>query len=825
MMKRINIVALFAGGTFLFPALTARPADYYFSADELENTAQTTVKNIDVTRFNSASNLPGVYAVSVSVNGTSYGKMSLKFVSDAKDNLAPRLSQKQCRQFALNMALAKDHESLSASEVDIQKSFPGSQVHFDFNHLSLAVNIPQIYLVSDENSDFSLPPSQWDNGIAAAILNYDISGSQIQNDGGAFQQGDRFLKLNGGLNMGAWRLRSQGTLDKPQDQKASWSAQDTWLQRDIPALRGTVYLGNRSTDATLFDGFSFTGLALSSADKMLSDRFQGYAPVVRGIARTANARVRISQNGNVIYQSYVPAGAFEIKDIYPQSGGGELLVSIKETDGSEHHFYQPWGSVSVMQRPGHLKYSLAAGRYDNDDGSSHPRFYQASLFYGIPQAMTAFGGLQVAEGYTALDPGWAFGLGVMGAISADLSLVENRLARSGTTRGKSYRLQYAATVPDTRSDISLSWAVSPDRGYLSFADAVQNADDDEAMESQKSKVQITVNQPLADAISLAASLWQTEYWHTGEEKNLSLSYNQFWHNMTFSAGWSWTKNEDGSSEQQLVATIQIPLSALSDNVWLNAGTDLQKPGKPTQSLGLNGDNTVFDDELSWNVGATQGGSGSRSLNASADLKASHGEYQASYSDSADTRNLTWRAQGALLGSAYGLAFGQPLESQDTIALVRAPNAADLKVENNPGVMTDSRGMAIVSGLQPYRDDPLSLQPDGMRGETVLENTQVHLVPTDGAVVLAQFVAHTGKKVLVVLHRQNGTLVPFGATATAGGDSGEGIVDDRGQVFLSGVQDSGRITASWGDPLNTCHSAYQLPPRAGKKLYELNLTCA
>lgn len=61
---------------------------------------------------------------------------------------------------------------------------------------------------------------------------------------------------------------------------------------------------------------------------MMPDSLKGYAPVVRGIART-NAQVIIRQNGYVIYQSYVAPGAFEINDMFPTGGSGDLFVTIK----------------------------------------------------------------------------------------------------------------------------------------------------------------------------------------------------------------------------------------------------------------------------------------------------------------------------------------------------------------------------------------------------------------------------------------------------------------------------------------------------------------
>lgn len=57
-----------------------------------------------------------------------------------------------------------------------------------------------------------------------------------------------------------------------------------------------------------------TGIKLETDTSMLPDSEQGFAPVVRGIANS-DAQVVIKQNGYVIYQTWVSAGPFEIKDL------------------------------------------------------------------------------------------------------------------------------------------------------------------------------------------------------------------------------------------------------------------------------------------------------------------------------------------------------------------------------------------------------------------------------------------------------------------------------------------------------------------------------
>ncbi|MCC3262219.1 fimbria/pilus outer membrane usher protein, partial [Paenibacillus polymyxa] len=106
----------------------------------------------------------------------------------------------------------------------------------------------------------------------------------------------------------------------------------------------------------------FRGGRLYSSDSMYPDSLQGYAPTVRGIARTP-AKVVIRQNGYVIYQSYVQPGAFAITDLNPTSSSGDLEVTVEEKDGSQQRYTVPYSTVPLLQREGRWKYDLVAGDY------------------------------------------------------------------------------------------------------------------------------------------------------------------------------------------------------------------------------------------------------------------------------------------------------------------------------------------------------------------------------------------------------------------------------------------------------------------------------
>jgi outer membrane usher protein len=186
----------------------------------------------------------------------------------------------------------------------------------------------------------------------------------------------QYLNLRPGLNLGAWRFRNYTTWNRPASSDSGgdkWNTVYTYAQRSIVPLKSQLTLGDSLSPSDVFDSVPFRGAQLASDDEMIPDSQRGYAPVVRGIARGNSAQVTIRQNGYVIYQTTVPAGAFEITDMYPTGGSGDLYVTIKEADGSEQSMVVPYASLPVLQREGRLQFSLTAGQYRAYDSSIEKR--------------------------------------------------------------------------------------------------------------------------------------------------------------------------------------------------------------------------------------------------------------------------------------------------------------------------------------------------------------------------------------------------------------------------------------------------------------------
>jgi outer membrane usher protein len=173
------------------------------------------------------------------------------------------------------------------------------------------------------------------------------------------------------------------------DGESSYHSINTYLQRDIAALRSQIMLGDTWTASDVFDSTQLRGMRLYTDDDMLPSSLTGFAPVVRGVAKS-NATVIVRQNGYIIYQSAVPQGAFALKDLNTTNSGGDLDVTIKEEDGSEQHFTQPYASLAILKREDQTDVDISAGEL-RDQNDFQPTVFQAQVLHGFPAGITSTG--------------------------------------------------------------------------------------------------------------------------------------------------------------------------------------------------------------------------------------------------------------------------------------------------------------------------------------------------------------------------------------------------------------------------------------------------
>ena len=836
----------------LFILLTSQAfsaqAEFYFNPRFLSDDPTAVA---DLSGFENGQEIPpGTYRVDIYLND---GYMTTRDVTfDAGDKgkgLLPCLTRGQLASMGLSTSSIAGLGELPADScVPLLEMIEDMTIRFDVAQQRLYLTIPQAFMGNRARG--SIPPELWDDGINALLLNYSFTGNTVHNDIGG-SSNYAYLNLQSGLNLGAWRLRDNTTWSYSSgsaNNENQWQHINTWLERDVTPLRSRLTLGDSYTNGDIFDGINFRGAQLASDDNMLPDSQKGFAPVIHGIAR-GTAQVSVKQNGYEIYQSTVPPGPFTINDLYAAGNSGDLQVTIKEADGSSQVFTVPYSSVPVLQREGYSRYTVTAGEYRSGNNQQEkPKFFQGTLLQGLPAGWTLYGGTQLADRYHAFNLGVGKNMGELGALSLDVTQANATLPDDSDHQGQSVRFLYNKSLTDTGTNIQLVGYRYSTRGYFSFADTTYSrmsgynvATQDGVIEvkptftdyynlayNKRGKIQASITQQLGRTATLYLNGSHQTYWGTGKaDQQLQAGLNTAVNDINWTLSYSLTKNAwQQGRDQMLAVNVNIPFShwlrSDSKSAWRHASASYSMSndlnGRTTSLAGLygtllEGNNLSYSMQTGYAGGGegNSGGTGYAALN----YRGGYGNANVGYSRSDGIKQLYYGLSGGVLAHADGVTLSQPMN--DTVVLIKAPGADNVKVENQTGVQTDWRGYAVLPYATEYRENRVALDTNSLADNVDLDDAVASVVPTHGAIVRAEFKAHVGLKLLMSLI-YNGKPVPFGALVTPAGSQGSSIVADNGQVYLSGMPLAGKVLAKWGEgPNASCEADYSLPPEKQNQL--------
>ncbi|PIB57792.1 fimbrial assembly protein [Pseudomonas sp. 2822-17] len=785
-------------------------ADIEFNTDVLDLIDRT---NIDLSQFaRSGFILPGTYSMVVHINGQPIAEQPVAFYPPDEDPKGSQacLSRTLVEQLGLKVSDAskliwwKDGECL-----EIQ-SMPGMEVTGDLASSTLSINLPQAYL--EYNATNWDPPSRWDEGVAGVLIDYSLTAQSN------YQRGDgsrRNLSGNGtvGANAGAWRLRAdwQGRVESGRQeaagpQKLEWSRY--YAYRAIPSLKARLLVGENYLYSDLFDSFRFTGAALNSDESQLPPNLRGYAPEVVGVAKT-NAKVIISQQGRVLYETLVAAGPFRIQDLQ-DAVTGKLDVRVEEQDGTVHSFQIDTAGVPYLTRPGQVRYKLAAGRPSNLQNGSDGDFFGTGEFsWGISNGWSLFGGAVSDNNYRALSVGAGRDLLAFGAVSLDVTQ-SHASVWGETLSGKSYRLQYSKNFEEYDSQVTFAGYRFSEKNFLTMSEYLDARyyglngelggrgdyrDPDEGWRpigGSKALYTVTVNKQLRElSATVYASYHKQTYWDRPDTQRWNLSLSRYFNvgsvkNMSLSMNMFRTQ-EYNYRDNGMAITVSLPLGR-SGTLSLDAN----------RTAGKNGGAARYSDRLdernSYQLSASDT-SVSGYLNhmgdrADIDLSASTQE--------GDSRTLGVSARGGGTLTAYGAALHRTTSTGGTRLMIDTGGVPDVPVRGyGSPTRSNAFGKAVIADISSYQRTAASVDLERLPSNVEATQSVTQLTLTEGAIGYRTLDVIAGEKAMAVLRLPNGSSPPFGATVKNLKQQDTGIVNDGGHVYLSGIRAGEQMVVSWG----------------------------
>jgi outer membrane usher protein len=785
---------------------------------------------VDTSRFTRGNAVtPGTYAVDLLVNGVRVAREDIRFTAtDGKLGSKPCFSRALLQRAGIDLAKADTAAGHSAAAVpaaanadtceEIGTLVPGATVDFDFTQQTLELSVPQAFMKNSARG--YVPPEQWEQGVNGGFISYNAN--TYHTAGSGFGSSQSYLGLSAGLNIGAWHIRHQSSVSAGTGQKTQFDNIATYAQRDITKLGAQLTVGDASTSGEIFDSTSFRGVQLATDDRMLPESMRGYAPVVRGTAET-NARVTIRQNGQVLQETNVAPGPFEINDLYSTGYGGDLVVTVTEADGRSKEFTVPFASVAQLLRPGVTRFSATLGQLRNESLDTKPVFGQFTIQRGLTNAVTAYGGVVASSGYGAMNVGGALNTGI-GAFSMDVTGSFTNVPNAQSMHGTSLRVGYSKFIAATDTNISVAAYRFSTSGYLNLNDAASIRDiaahggDINSIYRQRNRMQVSVNQKLGEHGTVFVSGSTQNYWNRGGADTLfQAGYTNSFKYGTYSVTAGRTRSMDGTMSDEFMLSTTIPLGRTAHAPMLTTNASHNSNGATNMQANVSG-SLGETNQFSYNGYGTYnaGGSSANNGNAgvSATYRAPYATLNASASGGAGTRQVSAGVQGSVVAHPGGVTFSQTVG--DTIGIVEAPAAAGAMVTSSPGTKVDSRGYAVIPYLSPYSMNVVDIDPKGTSTDVEFKSTSAQAVPRAGSIVMMKYETVSGRAALIQAPKLDGGTLPFGASVEDEQGKTVGVVGQESRIFARGLEDQGALTVKWGSgPVEQCRIAYTLPKKDPK----------
>jgi outer membrane usher protein PapC len=754
-------------------------------------------QNVDLKRFASGNYIaPGTYLLEVHINGQQIPEQQIRYVADPETPEKSRvcLTPDQLVLLALKEEAQSRVAMLSPECADIS-TLPGVAVNNSAGVLSIMV--PQAWMKYSD-PDW-VPPERWDNGVAGLLFDYNLTGqlSHYQDSGSDYRSLSGYGQA--GMNLGGWRLRAQYQAELTSSNggnSVNWD--QIYAYRPLPMMAAKLTAGEIYLDSQLFDSVRFTGINLASDERMLPPNLQGYAPEIHGIAKS-NARVTVSQNAHVVYQTTVPAGPFNIQDLR-SAVRGTLDVKVEEQDGSVQTFQVNTANIPYLTRPGYVRYNTALGkpsRYNHK--LQGPAFYTGDFSWGISNAWSLYGGtILTGERYNA----WSLGIGrdldVLGAMSLDVTQSSSRVR--DTQRGSSVKFSYAKTFDEYHSSITFAGYRFSQKSYRTlsqFLDEMYQHYD--SIGHEREMYTITGNKTFwaedpARATTLFLTYTHQNYWDRASQDRYGLSVAHSF-NIAGLSGITanlsaWRSDYQGQRDDSLSLSLSVPWG---DGNW--AGYDLQSAGGDVSQMISWNDNRRVND--SWRVRAGHGSDGRVAVDGYYQHRATMAEMESSVSyQQGRYVSVGGTLRGGVTATRYGAALHNSEASLNSArVMVDTDGVANVPL-NGQRVHSNRFGIAVVPDVVSYHSFDTRIDVDTMDQDIEANKAIATSTLTEGAIGYQHFAVAQGERMMAHIRRPDGSAPPFGADVFSHDGVSVGMVMEGGEVWLAGVQANETLSVVW-----------------------------
>lgn len=623
------------------------------------------------------------------------------------------------------------------------------------------------------------------------LLNYDVYGTYGTAGAGGLSA---FTELRAFNENGVFSSTAQSQVSNARndDGQDHFMRLDTSWSSSFPDSLLTLRVGDTLTDALSWSRSTrIAGVQLGTNFALQPYLVTAPLPSFIGSATLPSA-VQLYVNGLKQYSGQVPAGPFQLSTIPNISGAGNAQVVLTNTLGQTTTLnFSLYGENQLLKK-GLSEWSSELGVVRENYGLDsfdygHDPTASGTWRYGVSNNFTAEAHAEITNNLADGGIGGLWLLGATGGI-VSASLAQSAYAgHSGEQYGLGYhwsntRFNFGVDVTRTSGEYrdvgSLYGSVLP----RLTAQALVNYSFDHAGSFGLSYFDLSI--PQQNAERYASANWNKSF---GRSLSLNLSVSQ-----------------DLNITRDRTAFLIVTL-ALDHNITVSS--DLQRDNGRT-GLSLYAAQAVpSEGGLGWRAALNQG-DGQNGGQGELDYLGPHGQLQAGFYDAGDTRYGYSSAIGSLVLMGGDVFAARQINNGFAVVSTDGITGVPVSLQNNPVGTTDSKGLLLVTPLNSYENNKISIDPMNLPAAVTINRVDAMATPTDRAGALVKFDITPIRAASVILVDAAGKPLPLGSQVQLHGHTGQpALVGFDGAVYLDTLDTDNVLDVT--TPSGTCHVSFHL----------------
>lgn len=494
-------------------------------------------------------------------------------------------------------------------------------------------------------------------------------------------------------------------------------------------------------------------------------------------AATVPSNVELYVNGLKYYNGQVPAGNFELNGMPSVSGAGNAQVVMTDALGRTTTQNFSFYSDQQLLRQGLTSWSAELGvvrknyGYDSFDYGSAPAL-SGTWRYGVTNNFTAEMHSEATDGLAngGVSSEWIPGAR-SGTFSTAVALSSDR-GESGGLYSFGYRW----------SENSFSFAANSQMTAGNYHDVATHYGSPPPALSSNAVVGFGIGPlgnvslsylqfryPQESAIRYASAGW---YKTLGERVYLNAGFNQ---------------NIDDKSDRSVFLMVSV---SLSDRI--TASTTLQRTGDTTGYQVNASQSLPQDGGWGWNIAANQQSS-QNNAQGEVGYLGEYGKVYTGYSSLTDSHYGYAGANGSLVLMGGGLFAAREIDNGFAVVSTDGVAGVPIKLQNNPIGVSNSKGLLLVTPLNSYQKNLLSIDPMNLPANMSVPQVDNYAIPGDRAGTLVNFAIKPIRAAQVVLTDAQGKVIPEGSGVQLNSGQVRSVpVGFDGMVYFDSLEQHNRL---------------------------------